>query len=54
MGRIEAIAKIAADREKAREITEKVQRKGEQGDNRRFIDILQEEIDKVNKEGDKN
>lgn len=49
MGKIEAIANIAADREKAKEITEKVQRKRALNqDTRAFGDILQEEIDKLN------
>lgn len=52
MGNIEAIVKIADDREKAKEIACRVQRKRELNqDDRAFRDILQEEVDKVkNKE----
>lgn len=47
MGNIEAIAQIAADRRKAKEITDRVQKKRELNqDDRIFGDILQEEIDK--------
>lgn len=46
MGNIAAIAQIAADRQKAKEIACRVQNKRAQGDNRTFADILQEELDK--------
>jgi hypothetical protein len=53
MGNIAAIAQIAADRQKAKEIACSVQNKRLEGDNRTFADILQEELDRV-KRGDKN
>ena len=46
MGNIDIIAKIAADRQKAKEIACRVQNKCASGDNRTFADILQEELDK--------
>ncbi|MDF2881547.1 MAG: hypothetical protein K0R54_2104 [Clostridiaceae bacterium] len=46
MGNIDIIAKIAADRRKAKEITCRVQKKRESGDNRTFAEVLQEELDK--------
>lgn len=48
MGNILAINKIADDREKAKEITNRVIRRGTRED-RRFGDMLQEEIDKLKK-----
>jgi len=54
MGNIAAIVKIADDREKAKEITSRIQKKSELNqDARPFGDILQEEIDKL-MEGEKN
>jgi len=51
MGNIAAIVKIADDRAKAKLITSSVQKKRELNqDTRSFGDILQEEIDKLNKE----
>lgn len=49
MGNIDIIAKIAADRRKAKEITCRVQNKRESGDNRTFAEVLQEELDKHKK-----
>lgn len=49
MGNIAAIAQIADNREKAKEITKKVIKRGIE-ENRPFGDILQEAIDQVNKE----
>jgi hypothetical protein len=46
MGNIDIIARITANRQKAKEIACRVQNKRVQGDNRTFADILQEEIDK--------
>ena len=50
MGNIDIIARIAADRQKAKEITSRVIKRGnETGE--KFGDILQEEVDKLkNKE----
>ncbi|MBY6948385.1 hypothetical protein FDA09_16980 [Clostridium botulinum] len=53
MGNILAINKIADDREKAKEITNRVIRRGTRED-KKFGDILQEEIDKLNKKATKN
>lgn len=50
MGNIDIIAKIAADRRKAKEITCRVQNKRESGDNRTFAEVLQEELDKAKNE----
>ena len=51
MGNIAAIVKIADDRAKAKLITSRIQKKSELNqDTRPFGDILQEEIDKLNKE----
>ena len=47
MGTLDIINRIAADRQKAKEITCRVQNKRESGDNRTFADILQEEVDKL-------
>lgn len=50
MGNINIIAQIADNRQKAKEIASRVQRKRELNqDNRAFRDILQEEVDKVKK-----
>jgi hypothetical protein len=49
MGNIAAIAKIADNQQKAKEITDKVIQTGDK-EGRPFGDILQEEIDKLNKE----
>lgn len=50
MGNIELIAQIAADRQKAKEITCRVQKKRELNqDSRAFSEVIQEEIDKLNK-----
>jgi hypothetical protein len=46
MGNIAAIAKIADNREKAKNIAEKVQKRREKGDIKAFKDILQEEINR--------
>ena len=47
MGNIKIIASIADDRQKAKEIASRVQRKRELNqDDRAFRDILQEEVDK--------
>lgn len=46
MGNISAIASIADNRQKAKEIACRVQNKRAKGDNRCFADILQEELDK--------
>ena len=46
MGNIAAIAQIASDRQKAKEIAYRVQNKRNSGDNRTFAEILQEELDK--------
>jgi hypothetical protein len=46
MGNIDIIAKIAADRKKAKEITCRVQDKCSKGDSRTFAEVLQEELDK--------
>lgn len=51
MGNIAVIAQIAADRQKAKEIAYRVQKKRSKGDYRCFADILMEEIAKV-KRGD--
>lgn len=53
MGTIEIINRIAADRQKAKEIACRVQNKRAQGDNRTFAEVLQEELDKA-KRGEKN
>jgi flagellar hook-basal body complex protein FliE len=45
MGNIDIINRIAADRQKAKEIACRVQSKRAQGDNRTFADVLQEELD---------
>lgn len=50
MEKILAIATIADDRQKAKEIACRVQHKRLEGDNRTFAEILQEEVDKVKKE----
>lgn len=47
MGTIEIINRIAADRQKAKDITCRVQNKRESGDNRTFAEVLQEELDKA-------
>ncbi len=49
MGNILAINKIADDKEKAKEITNRIIRRGTR-ENKKFGDILQEEIDKLKKE----
>lgn len=49
MGNISAIVQIISDRKKAKEIASRVIEKGDK-DGRPFGDILQEEIDKFNKE----
>ncbi len=49
MGNILAINKIADDREKAKEITNRIIKRGDE-EGRRFGDILQEEIDKLRSE----
>jgi hypothetical protein len=55
MGNIAAMVKISEDREKAKEMTSRVQKKRELNqDNRPFGDILQEEIDKHNKKATKD
>lgn len=47
MGNIDIIARITADRQKAKEIACRVQDKRAKGDNRTFADVLQEELDKA-------
>lgn len=57
MGNIDIIAKIAADRQKAKEIAYRVQKNREEGkDNRTFADVLAEEIakEKATKETDQS
>jgi CRISPR/Cas system CSM-associated protein Csm2 small subunit len=49
MGNIVAIAEIAKNRKKAKEIVYRVQNRGHKT-GEKFGDILQEEIDKLNKE----
>lgn len=49
MGNIDIISRIAADRQKAKEIACRVQDKRAKGDNRTFADVLQEELDKHKK-----
>ncbi len=46
MGNIDIIARIAGDRQKAKEMTNKAQ-KNKEKDNRTFADVLQEELDKL-------
>ena len=46
MGIIEKINRIADNRERAKEITRKVIKRGNK-EGRKFVDILQEEIDKI-------
>lgn len=46
MGNIDIIARIAEDRQKAKEIACRVQDKRESGDSRTFAQVLQEELDK--------
>lgn len=50
MGNIAVIAKIADDRQKAKEIASRVQDKRLEGDSRAFFEIIQEEVDKVKSE----
>ena len=47
---ISKIAEIAANREKAKEIQERVQKRRETGDYRTFGEILHEEIKKATKD----
>ena len=47
MGSIKVINQIAEDKKKAEYIAYKVQMKREAGDYRSFIEILQEEVDKL-------
>lgn len=49
MGNIDIIAKIAADRQKAKDIAYRVQDRCAKGDNRTFADVLQEELGKHKK-----
>lgn len=49
MGNIAAIVKITDDWQRAKELTSRVVKRGNEED-RPFGDILQEEIDKLNKE----
>ena len=51
MGNIATIAQIAADRQKAKDIAYRVQKKRDSKDYRCFADILMEELEKV-KRGD--
>lgn len=46
MGNINIIARIAADRQKAKDIANRVQNKREGGDDRTFAEVLQEELDR--------
>lgn len=46
MGNIDIISRIAADRQKAKEIACRVQDKRAKGDSRTFAQVLQEELDK--------
>ncbi|NMF06291.1 hypothetical protein ACUH7Y_06910 [Clostridium beijerinckii] len=46
MGNIDIISRIAADRQKAKEIAYRVQDKRAKGDSRTFAQVLQEELDK--------
>jgi hypothetical protein len=46
MGNIDIISRIAADRQKAKEIAYRVQDKRSKGDSRTFAQVLQEELDK--------
>lgn len=46
MGNIDIISRIAADRQKAKEIAYRVQDKCSKGDSRTFAQVLQEELDK--------
>ena len=54
MSNIEKIANISDDRQKAKEIAYRVQMRREEGDYRSFIEILQEEIDKLKATEDTN
>ena len=47
MGNIKSINQIAEDKKKAEYIAYKVQMRREDGDYRSFIEILQEEVDKL-------
>lgn len=47
MGTISKINSIAENREKAKKITKKVKERRLQGDNRPFIKILEEELNKL-------
>lgn len=53
MENIGIINKIAEDRQKAKEITNRVQKKRENGDGRTFADVLQEELNNI-KRGEKD
>jgi hypothetical protein len=49
MRTIDIISRIAADRQKAKDIAYRVQKKRLEGDNRTFADVLKEELDKHKK-----